>query len=696
MQRHEHDGSAKEAFAARLDNLLPAQAISINQFAATKRMMVNQGGEPFKYDPTLTPYTAAIHDACDHQDVRVIAVKGNTRSSKTVGAENMVLRNATYGPLKNVLWFMQDEDSLNDYIDERGEEMLQIHPEVAEKIDWTDRKNGRKRKMIGRSLWLWRPATSRALRAKAAPIIVADEIDAYAKKIRDAIMTLITSRQEEFGTAAKAYLCSHPDAGPDGGIDLVLKDSLLHLWFIQCPHCLGVSSPAAEVETWGKPRIRWNVGEMMGLAEEMDRIEFLDHVAANVELVCPHDGCGALFGPEERIGLMNAGRWLQPHQDWLPDGTTQGDPKVAATMGFVIHAFMAPFVKLRETARDWAAAKLTLDNTGVETHFREVVVKKLGETPSSAKAEEQVEHWKTVQARISAPYPIGFVPSECKFLTAFVDVQGDRFEVRVIGWDLGKQSWLIDTFAIKQWPAFGKHKAFDDIDPGNRLTDWDVIEEAVLFRTYPLQSNQQRLEAGLPELFLPIAKTVVNSAGQPGVTNNARVWWANTLARKSGRLVQSYQVMLMQGSAHKGELYGKAKPVLFDDKGKPLEVQVFERYPNVHDVKRLISLRMKIEQPGPGRMNMPMNAKPRYFKELTSERLINNEWVKVQQANELWDGWVACEVARAAINPDREELWKGGRSPSWAAPKPRGHVEGTVLSQPRSIFDRLHQINSGG
>src|SRR3546814_4367828 len=62
--------------------------------------------------------------------------------------------------------------------------MLAIHPEVFEKIDWDDSRNtSRTRKRIGRSLVLWRPATHRALRGKAAPTIVADEIDAYAKKV---------------------------------------------------------------------------------------------------------------------------------------------------------------------------------------------------------------------------------------------------------------------------------------------------------------------------------------------------------------------------------------------------------------------------------------------------------------------------------------------------------------------------------
>lgn len=692
LANHEHDGSARQAWLSRLDNLLPQQAISINQFAATKRLMVNQGGEPFPYNPDLTPYAVGINDACDHPDVRVIAVKGNTRSAKTVSAENMVLRDWTYGRSKNVLWFMQDEDSLNDYIDERGEEMLRIHPEVDEKIDWSDPKNGRKRKKIGKSLVLYRPATQRALRAKAAPTIVADEIDAYQKKVRDAIMTLVTSRQEEFGTAAKAYICSHPDAGPDGGIDQVLKDSLLHLWFVRCPHCGHASSPAAEVEEWNKPRIRWNVADLMPLADEMDRVAFLDHVAANAMLVCPHDGCGATFNPSQRLDLMASGRWLQPHQEWLPDGTIKGEPRVAATMGFVIHAFMAPFVKLPETARDWAAAKLTLDATGVDTHFREVVVKKLGETPMGANPEEQIEGWKTVQARLSAHYPIKTVPADVMFLTAFVDVQGDRFEVRVIGWDLGKQSWLIDAYAIKQWPAFGKHSAFDNIDPGNRLTDWDVINEAVIKASYPLQSNPQRVEAGLPELFLPIAKTVINSAGQPGVTNNARTWTANMLA--TGQF-QTYQIMLMQGAASKtGQfLYGKPKQLNFDDQGLPLASTVFERYPIVHEIKRIIAKRMKIETPGAGRMNLPAQISPRYFQELTAERLVNGEWIASARRNETWDGWVACEVAREALKPDRPDLWAGAL-PVWADPKPRGQAGETVLDAPLSVFDRLHKLNS--
>src|SRR5690606_30798999 len=115
LANHAHDASAADAFLARLDNLLPRQSISINQFARTKRKMVNPGGEPFDFDPSLTPYMDGPSDALDHPDVRAVSVKGNTRCGKTVAAENMILRDWTYGSDENVLWFMQDRDSLNDY-----------------------------------------------------------------------------------------------------------------------------------------------------------------------------------------------------------------------------------------------------------------------------------------------------------------------------------------------------------------------------------------------------------------------------------------------------------------------------------------------------------------------------------------------------------------------------------------------------
>src|SRR3546814_20610368 len=98
---------------------------------------------------------------------------------------------------------------------------------------------------------------------------------------------------------------------------------------------------------------------------------------------------------------MITGRWLQPHQEGPPNGRVKGEALVSATMGFVIHAFMAPFAKFDAIARDYASAMITLKTTGQDTHFREVVEKERGETPRRTKVEKQIEGHKGVMARLS-------------------------------------------------------------------------------------------------------------------------------------------------------------------------------------------------------------------------------------------------------------------------------------------------------
>jgi len=116
---------------------------------------------------------------------------------------------------------------------------------------------------------------------------------------------------------------------------------------------------------------------------------------------------------------------------------------------------------------------------------------------------------------------------------------------------------------------------------------------------------------------------------------------------------------------------------------------------------------MKIEEPGPGRMHIPVlppvdsNIDRRAFQkmmtlyvyELTAERYTNGEWVKHRVRNETWDGYVACEVAREALKADNPKHWEG-QLPEWATPKARGQGLGDVLRAPTDVFDRLAQINA--
>lgn len=625
--------------------------------------------------------------------MRVVAVKGPARSGKTVAAENRALKHWIYGPSVNVLWYMQSNADVEDYVEERVEWMLHAHEQVDAKIKWNDRRNSRNRKRIGGTLARWLAATKGTTRGKAAPLIIADEIDGYTKAVRRSILTRLINRQREFGSGALAYICSHPDEGPAEGIDAVLRDSTCHLWWWQCQSCGEASSPSPEAES----RMNWNVPTLMAASQELERGALLDKVEAEAGLACPHCGHQVKDAPagyqgSERDLMNRSGRWLQSHQTMDKFGAVEGVAAIAEYMGFSIHGFMSPFVTIGGLAREWAAAKLEADLTGNETGLKEVVVKSLGETFIGTDLAKQVENFTVVERRLKEgqPYLLKTVPAGCQFLTAFIDIQGDRFEVRVIGWSTGRESWLIDAFSIKQPPPDPEtgRAAFDNLDPFHRLNDWQVLEDSVLRQTYPLADD--------PSRHLPIARIVVDTGGGDETTVNARRWAAGVIGRKKDP-VPSWRLLLTKGaSSKKSELYGKPRKVEYDDEGKPLPAAVWERTVNVHDLKGIIAVRMKVDVPGPGRMHLPLDLKQRYARELCAERLINGDWIRFHRANETWDAWVACEVARETLQPERLGINFEAAPPIWAKPFQIGKERGidTNTRKRPTYYERLRKMNA--
>lgn len=617
----------------------------------------------------------------------MVAVQGNARSGKTVGAENLCLRNWIYGPSRNVIWYMQTRADVDDYVEERVEWMLANHEKISAKINWKNRRQSRSRKRIGTSLARWLAATPSTTRGKAAPLIVADEIDGYPRKIRKAILTILRNRQREFGAGALLYVASHPDVGPDEGVANVISMGTRHDWYFPALCC----GKAVSYNQYARHRMRWNLPELLVKYEGVEHSDRVKQAAAEVKLVCPH--CKAEHGQESRLKMSNAGKWLQPAQTMDAKGEIVGEQIITKIMGFAIHAFMSPFVDMKELAEEWAIAKLAADDTLDFTAFKEVVVKSMGEVFEGTDEAEKQEDWTVIKNRLRSDYLLGTVPDGVQFLTAFVDVQGDRFEVVVIGWNTARESWLVDRYSLKQWPGF------ENIDPANKLTDWAIIEAAVLNQTYPLARD--------PRFHLPIARVAVDTGGQAGegnasVTLNARLW-ARSIHTRDKDPIPEWRVMLTKGDAHiKGELYGKPRRGLVDDHGTPLEGAPWERTLNVHDIKRIIIKRMKIEIPGPGKMNLPVNLKDRYVRELCSERLVNGEWL-AQGRNETWDGWVNCDAARATLQPERKEIDWIKAPPPWARPiliekgkpaKGKNKPLDSTPPKPQNPFERLVARNT--
>lgn len=668
LARLDHLASASDIWLSRLDRILPPTSISTEQYARDKLVVKGRGETERRYDPRLTPYTGGINEACDLVGVNVVAVKGNARGAKTLSAEAHALKRWEHGPYGDVLWYMQSKEDVDDYMEERGEWMLEHHPGVAEKVDDTYKRQARNRKKIGDSMARWLPATNGTTRGKAAPFIVADEIDGYRKAVAKSILTKLLNRQREYGSAALMYICSHPDIGPQFGIESILRRSLRHLWWWLCLHCGKPSSPAAEAPI----RMNWNVPAMLPEVKGVDRLDALDYVRHHARLICPH--CrGEITNDERLIMSRETGSWVQPAQTLVGPKKVAGDHITQSIMGFVIQGFMSPFINIGKAAEEWTTAKLDFDNSHDDTDFKEVTVKTLGEVYEGAKAEIQIADWETIKKRMTGgeAYLMGYVPDGVDFLTAFVDIGNHKFIVRVIGWNaLSRESWLIDAYEVTSWQntelaqRLGK-RPLQKIDPFRVLSDWQILEDAVLQQSYPLERD--------PDWHMPIARTGIDTGGEDETTWNARQWAAEVIHRKVNP-VREWRILLLKGNPHKtGELYGVPRQIMRDDRGQglkenPIELlgPVWERTPLVSSLKKIIRRRQNELTPGPGFMNSPTNAPDQVYRELVAEKYIGGDWIR-EGDNETWDAYVGCETVRASLNPEDPGInWD--RPPRWAKP----------------------------
>lgn len=680
FQNRSYLASNSKAMLNMLDSIKPPEDISTQDFAVKYRIIKGIGGVKVNYDPELTPYCTEIHDACDDPTKRFVIVKGPARSGKTLSFENYALKIGQFGPSRMMLWYMHSEPDVKRYCEERVEFMLENHQAIAEKWNRSPGKNKWNRKTIDGALWEWLSANKSTTRSRSAPLVVGDETDAMRPSVRDALITLIENRQREYGTLAKGLLASHPDAGPEFGIDSYLRKSDRRLRVWDCPACAHKMSPCVEI---GRARLAtWNIMQLINSQKDMPIDELYDYVGENISIICPNAECGLHIDDKLRLEIDRAAVWMPRGQSISSYENIVGEPEHHDRAGFVIHAFMAPFVNLRGLSQEFLEAFDEQRRTGSDNKMREVQVKSLGETFTGNDLAAIPKEWEDIKNRLTnQEYKLGLVPNWVRFLTAFVDVQGSGFETTVIGWDENKQSVLVDRYSIKQ------KEGLKNIDPGENLNDWDVIEPAVMNQKYPVEGSDGE--------YMGIAKTAVDSGGQPGVARNARFWFSQLVNRKVNPIPQ-WRVFLSKGDAYtKGEIYGTPRPVDKDPAGRVLKIPISERTVNVHAVKNLISNRMSVEHPGPLFMSIPSDLPEKYGKELVAETRVAGKWIKTGgERNETWDGWVMCEVCRALLAPESNEInWDN--PPFWAkpfklSPKTKNIDKTSKIDQ---YYNRLSNIN---
>lgn len=326
-------------------------------------------------------------------------------------------------------------------------------------------------------------------------------------------------------------------------------------YHVDCPHC-GTAQPLEWGGTDKAYGIRWN------------------ETLTEAWYVCRD--CAAEIAEHHKPALLAGGRWIPAHPE-------------RRVRGYHLTALLAPVglgPSWLDLARQWRTA-----HKGVDT-LRTFINTQLGEP--WVDQGDQVEPTGLL-ARLE-DFPEGLRPLA---VTAGVDVQKDRLEVSIIGWDLGEEAWHLEHSLL----------------PGDtaRPEVWADLGELLVEHKVDAAAVDSGYNTSMVYAFV-----------------QARPW-----------------AFAIKGTP------GPGRPIVEDPRLRHQRLRrQKKRGPAVHLVgvdqaKALLYSRLQLPQPGPGYMHFPRRAEydDEFFAQLTAEKLVTKirgtrpyaEWVQTRPRNEALD-----------------------------------------------------------
>jgi terminase, large subunit len=286
------------------------------------------------------------------------------------------------------------------------------------------------KRAIGGILFMVGTNSPRMMRMTSAPLIVNDEVSAYPRNAggEGSVLAKAWGRSTGFEDP-RQFMLSTPLLKGDCLITEQYEQSDQRIFEVRCPHCRAYFAP-----TW--PMVKWlKVVEVDGDVTETraDVVEgevVRQHLAQTAYLECPL--CACAIAETVRRAVVTDHRYRVQRPDvtdfkgWKYNFYASLMPgmRLAALVPQFLRAVRDPeemqqFVNEIE-AEVYSGAGSTLDLNAIKDR-REV-------------------------------YPAE-VPKQVGFLTAFVDVQGDRLELLVVGWGAAQESWVIGLVRIDGDPT---------------------------------------------------------------------------------------------------------------------------------------------------------------------------------------------------------------------------------------------------
>jgi phage terminase large subunit GpA-like protein len=594
------DGVAlyREAFSA---GLIPDPDLSVAEWSNRHRILSQKGAaEPGPYRVERTPYLKEILENLSPKSPvqRIVFMKSAQVGASEAGFNWLgYIMHAAPGPAMMV----QPTTELAEKVSkQRISSMIDETPVLREMMGPEKAKNSSQtilmKEFPGGVLAMVGANSPVGLRSMPVRYLFCDEVDAYPKDVggadsREGDPVSLAEKRTTTFTRRKVFLVSTPTVKDASRIEFEYLGSDQRRFFVPCPHC--------GVLQW----LQWR------------NIKWQDDDPRTARYQCEH--CNVLIEERFKTKMLESGEW---------QATAQGDGK---TIGYHISALYSPV-----GWKSWAEIveeflKVKADGPQLKTWVNTVLGESFEEEYSTRLGADGL------MSRVEL-YEAGVAPAGVLVITAGVDIQDNRFEIKRIGWGKDEEAWVIDHSVIHGDPS--KPEIWKQLD------------------NFLIQPVKHETHADLR-----ILAAAVDSGGH----FTHEVYQFARTARPHGQ-----SVLAVKGQSQRGKVaIGPSSKVDVNYKGQILKkgARVFPI--GTDTIKSTLFARLKHNEPGPGYIHFHSDLGPDYFEQLTSEKQVTRyirgfpvkEWVKKSGArNEALDcfvyGFAALQFILNQFN--RKTVWE--------------------------------------
>ncbi len=417
--------------SALIQGVTPPKLVSVDEWAAEKRIVPNYSPEPGKWRNERTPYLKQIMYELSPQSPteEVVVIKGTQLGFTEVGI-NTILYYMDLHPCP-MMMILPNKTLAKRTSDKRITPSIQAMPFLLDKVKDAKTKGdgggSESKEFLGGALYMGWSFSDSTTASTSVRVLIFDDVDRFSSENAGEGDFIETGKNRtDAMSGSKIYLNSTPKSKQESRITPEYEGSTKAHYYVPCPHC----TP--------KDRSKQNQDNMMLFESEnfkYDRDEE-GELKGDAWMVCPHCEKKIEHHPKTWMMSEEAGaKWIEHKPGRKKKGFRL--PSYYSPVGWVswnklASEFIAAYKELKKGNN---ALLKTYKNTREAIAWEDVIDAKEGSELA-------------VLASIIEPW---IVPSGTAFLSMAVDVQLDHFWVDVFVHQYGANAMSIRHERVETW-----------------------------------------------------------------------------------------------------------------------------------------------------------------------------------------------------------------------------------------------------